>query len=161
MYKGRDNYFLEASSTNAGKPVGAGIIGGVSTKAFGTAPLATNTWTHLATTYDGAALKLYVNGNLVRTTAVTGTLATSANPLQIGGDSIYRPVLRGHDRRGPHLQHRPHPDADPDRHDHGDRVVSQRDVRPGGEDGATSPPTTKDRRSDPQLRRGSVRGPAV
>jgi glucose/arabinose dehydrogenase len=95
IYKGKDNYFLEASSTNAGKPVGAGIIGGVSSKAFGTAPLATNTWTHLATTYDGAALKLYVNGNLVRTTAVTGTLATSASPLQIGGDSIFGQYFAG------------------------------------------------------------------
>ena len=95
IYKGRDNYYLEASSTNAGKPVGAGIIGGVNTKASGTAPLATNTWTHLATTYDGAALKLYVNGNLVRTTAVTGTLATSASPLQIGGDSIFGQYFAG------------------------------------------------------------------
>jgi Concanavalin A-like lectin/glucanases superfamily len=95
IYKGRDNYFLEASSTNAGKPVGAGIIGGVSTKAFGTAALATGAWTHLATTYDGAALKFYVNGNLVRTTAVTGTLATSANPLQIGGDSIFGQYFAG------------------------------------------------------------------
>ena len=95
IYKGRDNYYLEASSTNAGKPVGAGIIGGVNTKASGTAPLATNTWTHLATTYDGAALKLYVNGNLVTTTAVTGMLATSADPLQVGGDSIFGQYFAG------------------------------------------------------------------
>jgi glucose/arabinose dehydrogenase len=95
IYKGRDNYFLEASSTNAGKPVGAGIIGGVNTKAIGTAALATNTWTHLATTYDGAALRLYVNGTLVRTTPVTGTIATSTNPLQIGGDSIFGQYFAG------------------------------------------------------------------
>jgi hypothetical protein len=95
IYKGRDNYFLAATSTNTSKPVGAGIIGGVNTKAIGTAPLATNTWTHLATTYDGAALRFYVNGNLVRTTAVTGTIATSINPLQIGGDSIFGQFFAG------------------------------------------------------------------
>ena len=75
--------------------MGEGIIGGVNTKAFGTAPLATDTWTHLATTYDGAALRFYVNGNLVRTTAVTGTIATSTNPLQIGGDSIFGQYFAG------------------------------------------------------------------
>lgn len=95
IYKGRDNYFLAATSTNASKPVGAGIIGGINTKAYGTAPLATGTWTHLAATYDGAALRFYVNGTLVRTTAVTGTIATSANPLQIGGDSIFGQYFAG------------------------------------------------------------------
>jgi hypothetical protein len=95
IYKGRDNYYLAASSTNAGKPVGEGLIGGVNTKAIGTAALATNTWTHLATTYDGAALRLYVNGTLVRTTAVTGAIATSTNPLQIGGDSIFGQYFAG------------------------------------------------------------------
>jgi hypothetical protein len=95
IYKGRDNYFLAATSTNTSKPAGAGIIGGVNTKALGTAPLATSTWTHLTATYDGAALKLYVNGTLVRTTAVTGVIATSTNPLQIGGDSIFGQFFAG------------------------------------------------------------------
>ena len=34
-------------------------------------------------------MRLYVNGTPVATAARTGSLATSANPLQIGGDSIY------------------------------------------------------------------------
>jgi hypothetical protein len=43
----------------------------------------------MATTYDGTTLRLYVNGVQVGSKAQTGTLATSSNPLTIGGDPIY------------------------------------------------------------------------
>ena len=45
----------------------------------------TGTWTHIAGTYDGANLRLYVNGVLVKTQARTGTIFSSPNPLYIGG----------------------------------------------------------------------------
>lgn len=35
-------------------------------------------------TYDGANMKLYLDGNLEKTTALTGAVATSTSPLQIG-----------------------------------------------------------------------------
>ena len=50
---------------------------------------------YLALTYDGATLRLYVNGALVSTTVATGTIATSSNPLQIGGDSLYGQYFNG------------------------------------------------------------------
>jgi hypothetical protein len=52
----------------------------------GTTALQVNTWTHLATTYDGAAMKLYINGVLVGTRPTTGTILTTTSPLRIGGD---------------------------------------------------------------------------
>jgi glucose/arabinose dehydrogenase/PKD repeat protein len=95
IYKGNDNYYLEATSTN-GRPAGGGTFGtGGSSQTFGTSALAVNTWTHLATTYDGVTLTLYVNGVLVSSRARSGNIATSTNPLQIGGDAIYGQYFRG------------------------------------------------------------------
>src|SRR5262249_7431393 len=88
VYKGNDNYCLEGTSASGGVPAAGGIIGGSYGEAYGTTALPTNTWSHLALTYDGATLRLYVNGVLVGSMAKTGAIATSTNPLQIGGDSI-------------------------------------------------------------------------
>ncbi len=47
IYKGNDNFYLEATSTNASRP-DAGLIGGGSyADAFGTAKLTANTWAYL------------------------------------------------------------------------------------------------------------------
>ena len=86
IYKGNDNYFLEGTSFNGGLPaMGCIFLGEV----YGTAVLPVNAWTHLAATYDGTTMRLYVNGVQVASRPQTGNIATSTNPLQIGGDSIY------------------------------------------------------------------------
>ena len=94
IYKGNDNYYLEATSYYT-KPAGGVIIGSSHVEAFAGSPLARNTWAHLAVTYDGAKLRLYVNGILVSSTAHTGNIETSNNPLQIGGDSIFGQYFAG------------------------------------------------------------------
>lgn len=52
-----------------------------------TTSVALNTWYHVAMTYDGAALKLYVNGTLDNSTPVTGNIITTTQPLRIGGST--------------------------------------------------------------------------
>ena len=89
IYKGNDNFYLEATSATASRPDGGMIAGGSYADAFGTSALPANTWSYLTETYNGSTLTLYVNGTQVATTAHTGAIATSTNPLQIGGDSIY------------------------------------------------------------------------
>src|SRR4030067_2841128 len=62
---------------------------------YGTTSLPLNTWTHLAATYDGGTMRLYVDGVEVASRAQTGLIQTSTNPLQIGGDSIYGQYFQG------------------------------------------------------------------
>ena len=95
IYKGNDNYYLEATSSNASRPDAGMIAGGSYADAFGTSALPANTWSYLTETYDGTTLRLYVNGTQVASTAHTGAIATSTNPLQIGGDSLYGQYFAG------------------------------------------------------------------
>ena len=61
----------------------------------GTAPLALNTWTHLATTYDGTTLRLFVNGAQVGQLAFSGSITTSTGALRIGGNAIWGECFQG------------------------------------------------------------------
>ena len=70
------------------RPTGQVNIGG-EVGATGSAALALNAWSHLAVTYDNTALRLYVNGTLVATTAVSGPIPVSTGVLRMGGNSIW------------------------------------------------------------------------
>lgn len=51
------------------------------------APL--NHWTHLSLVFDGAAVRLYVNGVLDTSTNATGTVAVTSVPFRIGAPSFF------------------------------------------------------------------------
>lgn len=80
---------------NVSRPAAYINVGANDRSSNGTAALVTNTWAHLAMTFDGTAIRVYVNGVLVRTTNVSGSLITSNSPLRIGGNSIWGEFFAG------------------------------------------------------------------
>ncbi len=59
-----------------------GISGG------STLPL--NTWTHVAATFDGSVIRLFINGTQAATIPFSGSIQTSSGGFSIGGNMIWR-----------------------------------------------------------------------
>lgn len=55
----------------------------------GVGVLILNTWQHIAATYDGASVRIYVNGVEVATTNYTASIASANQPLYLGEDPEY------------------------------------------------------------------------
>lgn len=51
--------------------------------------LQTNMWYHIAGTYDGTNLSVYINGKLENTAAYSGLLRSDHAPVHIGGGKLY------------------------------------------------------------------------
>jgi hypothetical protein len=81
-------YVLSANS-DAGQPKNILSIGSYEQHQTTGCHLPSNTWPHVAATYNGARQRLYVTGVQVGSRAQTGTLNVSANPLHIGGNTVW------------------------------------------------------------------------
>lgn len=69
----------------------AGGINGSWNTTLSTSTYALNTWYHVVAVYDstsGVGKKLYVNGSVVATNTLTGTLTTSTNDVMVGKYSV-------------------------------------------------------------------------
>lgn len=86
-------YALYASS-KTGAPV-AMIYTATETRAVAAHPLRLGRWAHLAATYDGSALRIYVNGVLSGSAPAQGSLAPTTGPLRIGGNQRFGEFFNG------------------------------------------------------------------
>ena len=55
----------------------------------GPAALPLNTWSHIATTYDGTTMRFFVNGVQVGATAINTAIAVGNQQLRIGGNNAF------------------------------------------------------------------------
>ena len=72
IYAGEDNHWRAVIGNGAGwsSAIGDSIIN--------------DAWTYIAVTYDGKALKLYINGDLITSKKTTSFMANGKSPLRIG-----------------------------------------------------------------------------
>ncbi|HJU47413.1 MAG TPA: LamG-like jellyroll fold domain-containing protein, partial [Gaiellaceae bacterium] len=96
VLKENNGYYAHAlyANTSSNRPTG-NVFTTSDHEVPGAAQLPLNTWTHLAATYDGTALRVYVNGTQSGTQSFTGAIASSAGPLKIGGNSIWGEYFNG------------------------------------------------------------------
>lgn len=84
-----------ATNTSNQRPNSRIRIGSNTRTVTGTSKLSLNTWTHLAITYDGTTMRLYVNGTQTSTLATTGSITATTNPLRIGGTTALGQYFTG------------------------------------------------------------------
>jgi hypothetical protein len=77
-------YVLQGASSSSQVP--SVYISPASGNLMAPTSLALNKWTHVATTYDGTTLQLYLDGVLVNTMPQTGSMTASSDALTIGGN---------------------------------------------------------------------------
>jgi hypothetical protein len=87
------SYGLYSSSTT-GKP-SANVFTTSQLDTRGTAALTLDVWSHLAATYNGTTLTIFVNGVAASTRSVPGSLRTSTGVLRIGGTSVWGEWFKG------------------------------------------------------------------
>ena len=71
-----------------GRPLGQIDVGG-ERNAVGSAALPLNAWSHLAATFDGAAVRLFVNGVQAGSLSFSGSMAASTGVLRLGGNGVW------------------------------------------------------------------------
>ena len=94
IFKESSGHSAYALYANGETDVPSVYLGGVS-GALGTSELDAGKWTHLAATYDGNNLRLFVNGTLAGTLPHEGDLSATDGPLTFGANHVWGEHFRG------------------------------------------------------------------
>jgi len=80
--------------TISGLPSGY-VYAGAHVAAADQSTLRLNAWTHVAVTFDGSNVRLYLGGGFVASTPARGSVATSSGVLHLGGDTTWGEFFTG------------------------------------------------------------------
>ena len=94
MARGREAYALYGTD-HSQRPTGEVETDAAYATLSGSRTIAAYTWTHVAITYDGSTLRVYQDGVEVARRALTGSMRASADPLKIGGNSVWSEWFQG------------------------------------------------------------------
>ncbi len=83
------------SNTSANRYEAEVYVNGATRALNGTTQLPVAVWSHLAATYDGTTLRVYLNGNQTAQLAQAGSIVNSNSPLRIGGNSVWGEYFNG------------------------------------------------------------------
>jgi hypothetical protein len=96
MQKEVDAFFLHASGGGGTlQPTAGGTFNGSMDYFAAPTALAVNTWSHVALTWNGSTMRLYINGVEAASRARGGPMQTTTAPLRIGGNSPYGEFFLG------------------------------------------------------------------
>lgn len=95
MSSGNDLAYSLYANSSSNKPDFQINNGATVYETFGVTKLVLNAWAHIAGTYDGTTLKIYVNGNLVSQKTVTASALITTGKLFIGGNTVWGEYFKG------------------------------------------------------------------
>ena len=87
--------YAQSATNNPEFDYSSGTGSAVEHNLAGGRQVAVNAWTHLAATYDGATMRLYINGSPIASRADAVAAAPSTGALRIGGDSVWGEYFTG------------------------------------------------------------------
>src|SRR6185503_14954851 len=91
---GHQSYSLYGPN-GAAKPAAEVATGSTYTTLAGSQNLTAGAWNHIAATFDGSTLKVYRNGTLVGSKALSGSLVNTNDPLKFGGNAVWSEWFKG------------------------------------------------------------------